>query len=554
MVPSNSTSLNICRPLSLWLLFLLIFAVTPVVGAAEHYFRFQIESKAELDWLTRIISIDNVQADTVFAYANDDQFARFGELAYDYLELPHPGTLIKPAMTSARSAMLEWDSYPTYETYVDMMYQFAADYPQICRTERFGYSEEGRELLMVKISDNVDEPEVEPEFMYSSTMHGDETTGYVLMLRLIDYLLSNYGTDAQVTAIVDSMEIWINPLFNPDGTYSAGNHTVSGATRGNANGVDLNRNFPDPDDGPHPDGHAWQAETMAMMDFAESHRCILAANFHGGAEVVSYPWDTWVHLHADNNWYISLSRDYADSAQAYSPANYMTQLDDGITNGYDWYPIVGSRQDFMNYYQGCREVTIELSRVKLLPADQLPAHWDYNRVALLEYLDNARTGIRGVVTDSVTGDPLTAAISVVNHDIDSSEVFTDPAVGDYYRLIEAGTFDLVFTSPDYMPDTVENVQVVDGSAVMVNVALRTVTIEPPCCVGIRGNVDNDPLDTTDISDLTALVSYLFGGATPPICPEEANIDGDDGEMVDISDLTYLADYMFAGGPPPPACP
>jgi hypothetical protein len=293
---------------------------------------------------------------------------------------------------------------------------------------------------------------------------------------------------------------------------------------------------------------------MAMMDFAESHRCILAANFHGGAEVVSYPWDTWVHLHADNNWYISLSRDYADSAQAYSPANYMTQLDDGITNGYDWYPIVGSRQDFMNYYQGCREVTIELSRVKLLPADQLPAHWDYNRVALLEYLDNARTGIRGVVTDSVTGDPLTAAISVVNHDIDSSEVFTDPAVGDYYRLIEAGTFDLVFTSPDYMPDTVENVQVVDGSAVMVNVALRTVTIEPPCCVGIRGNVDNDPLDTIDISDLTALVSYLFGGATPPICPEEANIDGDDGEMVDISDLTYLADYMFAGGPPPPACP
>ncbi len=51
--------------------------------------------------------------------------------------------------------------------------------------------------------------------MYSATMHGDETTGYILMLRLIDYLLSNYGADPQVTNILDNMEVWIYPLANP---------------------------------------------------------------------------------------------------------------------------------------------------------------------------------------------------------------------------------------------------------------------------------------------------------------------------------------------------
>jgi hypothetical protein len=190
----------------------------------------------------------------------------------------------------------------------------------------------------------------------------------------------------------------------------------------------------------------------------------------------------------------------------------------------------------------------------LLAADQLPAHWDYNRVALLDFLESALVGIHGVVTDSVTGDPLAATISVLDHDIDSSEVYTDPAIGDYHRLIAAGTFDLVFTSPNYVPETVENAQVVDGSAVRVNAALQPVPIEPPCCAGIRGNVNDDPLDTTDISDLTALVDFFFGSGEPPVCPEEANIDGDAGETLDISDLTYFADYMFSGGPPPPACP
>ena len=89
------------------------------------------------------------------------------------------------------------------------------------------------------------------------------------------------------------MEIYITPLANPDGTYHGGNNTVSGAWRGNANGIDLNRNYWDPADGQHPDGEVWQTETIANMNFMAAHHFVISANFHGGAEVVNYPWDTW---------------------------------------------------------------------------------------------------------------------------------------------------------------------------------------------------------------------------------------------------------------------
>jgi len=186
-------------------------------------------------------------------------------------------------------------------------------------------ADRNEDLLFAKISDNVNVEEDEPEVMYTSTMHGDETTGYVLMLRLIDSLLSTYGSDSLVTRLVDSCEIWINPLANPDGTYYGGNSSVYSARRYNANNVDLNRNYPDPEDGDHPDGNSWQAETVAFMAFAEAHSLVISTNIHGGAEVLNYPWDTWSQRHADDNWWIDISRMFADTVHAYSPAGYLLQ-------------------------------------------------------------------------------------------------------------------------------------------------------------------------------------------------------------------------------------
>ncbi len=71
---------------------------------------------------------------------------------------------------------------------------------------------------------------------------------------------------------------------------------------------------------------------------------------------------------------------------------------------------------------------------------------------------------------------------------------------------------------------------------------------PNCCVGIRGNVDADPEDLTDLSDLMAVIDFLFLGGTISGCPVEANVDGSADGLVDISDLQKLTDYLFFDQP------
>jgi hypothetical protein len=460
----------------------LILLSVSILSAApsEYYFKFHINSHEELGKLTRIISIDNVRDLTVFAYANDDQLRDFESMGYSYEPLPHPGTLIQPEMSADKFDAKAWDVYPTYDAYISMMNQFAIDYPGLCQIVNAGSTVEGRSILFARISDNVADEEDEPEVMYTSSMHGDEITGYVSMLRLIDSLLVSYGTDSLITRLVDSCEIWINPLANPDGTYASGNSSVYGATRYNANGVDINRNFPDPKGGPHPDGNGWQPETIVMMDFAEDHSFVISGNHHGGAEVINYPWDTWSRLHVDTDWWEMICHEFADSAQYYSPSGYMNGFDDGITNGYAWYSIEGGRQDYMNYWHGCREVTMEISDTKLIPASQLPAHWTYLRVSFLNWLEQGLYGIRGVVTDAETGDPVFATITIVWHDsdLDSSRVFTDPDVGDYHRMIEAGIYDVRIDALGYESKTIKSVVVSNGAGTRADAALTPMPNEP----------------------------------------------------------------------------
>lgn len=82
--------------------------------------------------------------------------------------------------------------------------------------------------------------------------------------------------------------------------------------------------------------------------------------------------------------------------------------------------------------------------------------------------------------------------------------------------------------------------------------ILTVTYLVPCCVNIRGDVNNDGADAT-ILDLSYLVDNIFRGGPPADCPEEADLDGN-GVTSTILDLTYLINGIFRGGPSPPACP
>ncbi len=85
-----------------------------------------------------------------------------------------------------------------------------------------------------------------------------------------------------------------------------------------------------------------------------------------------------------------------------------------------------------------------------------------------------------------------------------------------------------------------------------HIPVRIVTVNQPSCCQMRGNVNG--VGEIDISDLTQLVLFLFGGGLPPGCPEGADVDNSGGEQpVTISDVTYLVSYLFLGGPAPAVC-
>jgi hypothetical protein len=444
---------------------------------SEIYFSFQIFDRDEITSLTKIISIDNVKGKEVYAYANRNEFDHFLDLGYKYILLPLPGSLLNESdlhmggNQKSPSSGIIWNFYPTFEQYVSYMQEFAANNPAICRLDTLGYSTDGRLLLAVKLSDSVNVSRAKPEFFYTSTMHGDETVGYILMLHLIDSLISGYGSVTRITNLLNNYQIYINPLANPDGTYAGGNNSVYGAQRYNANGVDLNRNFPDPEAGPHPDGLPWQDETKAFMHYDSIHHFVMSANFHAGDEVVNYPWDTWEKLHADDAWFQFVSHEYADTVHLYSYSGYMSEFNDGITDGYAWYQVQGGRQDYTTYFHYGREVTIELSYIKIMYADSLLSYWNYNKRSFLNYIEESSYGINGKITDTLTGAPLSAEIMIAGHDIDNSWEYSNTSTGWYYRPIIQGDWALTFTCSGYYPKTVHGVNVVNRSTTLLNVRM-----------------------------------------------------------------------------------
>jgi hypothetical protein len=355
-------------------IILIIFGNTFAQDYTEYYFKFEIKDKSKLDTITRIISIDNVKGLEVYAFATQKEFDEFNKLGYkiEFLNKDIPKSL---TMANTVAEMASWDRYPTYEVYRQMMKNFEVNYPSICELDSIGTTNNGRKLYVLKISDNVEIEENEPEFFYTSTMHGDEATGFVLMLRLADSLLSSYGSATEIENLVNEIEIFINPNANPDGTYYGGNSTVSGSIRTNGY-VDLNRDFPDPRIGAN---SPYQLETQAMMDFAKEHNFVMSANFHGGKEVMNYPWDTWYssqNPHSDTDWFKQVCTDYVTAARLILPS-YMTNITtDGVTQGADWYMINGGRQDYMTFYHQCREVTIEISSTKLIASESLNNYWN----------------------------------------------------------------------------------------------------------------------------------------------------------------------------------
>ena len=435
----------------------------------EYYFTLSVDDPTVINEISQVCSVDATDGRTIVAYANQREYDKLLSLGYQP-ELQTPPSLRANVTMWNGQGTYNWDSYLTYPQYVSMMESFPdkAVEGRTCTLFSLGTlsTSAHRQLLGVRINNG--NPEGKPKFLYTSTMHGDEITGMILMLRLIDELCTS--TDSRIVDLVNDLDIYIMPLTNPDGTYKGGDNTVNSAQRYNGHNIDLNRNYKDYYKGNHPDNNSYEDETVWTMAFGDSLLFTMSANYHGGAEVMNYPWDAVYDDHADKDWYEYVCTEYVRIArQVYS--SYMSDTySDGVTNGAAWYVITGSRQDYMNAYGQCREVTVECSSTKTPDASQLPNFWNYNHNSMLAFMEQCRNGVHGVVRDATTGEPMQGVtVTVLNHDSETSFVTTH-SVGDFHRPIKGGSYTFKFTKDGYCAEEM-NVTLADDQRVDLEVYL-----------------------------------------------------------------------------------
>jgi len=421
------------------------------------------------DELTNLISlnidIDNVKnKNEVYAYVTEYEFNQLAQQGYQIEKIPDRAKIYADSLWAATQfSSNPLAEYHSFDELTTELQQLAQQYSGICLLASIGKSLQNRDLWIMKISDNIAVAEYEPEFKYISSMHGNEPVGMELCIYLIHYLLENYGVDPRITRIVDETELWIMPLMNPDGYIAR--------QRANSNGVDLNRNFPDRISDPFNTPGGRELETQAVMNFSNEHTFVLSANFHAGALVTNYPYDsneTGNPVYTtcpDDQLFIELCKTYSSHN---SPMWNSPYFPDGITNGADWYVVYGGMQDWNYVWLGCNEVTIELNDNKWPDAAHLPALWEDNRESMLSYIEAVNWGARGIVSDALTGQPLAATIEVVGID---HKVYSDADMGDYYRMLLPGQYKFRFSADGYFSQEVDSILVLQNYITYLNVQL-----------------------------------------------------------------------------------
>ncbi len=313
----------------------------------------------------------------IIDHVSSEGFELYGERGLsEYLDQKN---VLHFDMKSLKNKMLA--DYPTHADLTRKLQAAVAKLPGRMKLFSIGKSIKGKDLWVVKISDNVETDETEPEFKYISSMHGDEITGRELTTFMIEEIADKYGKDKMITDLVDNTEIFIMPSMNPDGSELR--------QRANANNVDLNRNFPDWNSGAQNNSAGAQQENKAVMAWQGSRQFALSANFHGGSVVVNYPWDATYDRHPMDKFIQELSTVYAELNPEMRNSS---EFHGGITNGADWYVVKGGMQDWSVFFHNDLQVTIELSGTKWPSYSDIPAFWKSNRDSMYAYMKQVHRG------------------------------------------------------------------------------------------------------------------------------------------------------------------
>ena len=267
--------------------------------------------------------------------------------------------------------------YHTYAQMTALLQNLAVTYPSIMSLTSIGKTYKGRDLWMVKISDNVNQQETEPEVLFMGAYHGNEKPGYEVCLYFIQYLVEHYQNTStpEVREIINTTQIYVLPMVNPDGVEAderknaEPNHGFFGFNPlVTSHGVDLNRNY----------GYRWyflflfpkmlsgstsfidasevyrgpspfsENETQAIQQFVDTHNITIAITYHTYGQLVLYPWGYMILPPKDKSLFISIGENIT------SIDNYTLEQSIFL------YPTLGDACDWMYGTRGVLAYTIEL--------------------------------------------------------------------------------------------------------------------------------------------------------------------------------------------------
>ncbi|MFB9962417.1 M14 family zinc carboxypeptidase [Sinosporangium siamense] len=302
-----------------------------------------------------------------------------------------------------------------YHNYAEMtaaVNQIVADHPSIARKISYGSSYQGRDLMAIKISDNVNTDENETEVLLTHHQHAREHLTVEMAIYTLNLLTDNYGSDPRITDLVNSREIWIMPDLNPDGgeydiatgsyrSWRKNRQPNSGST---AVGTDMNRNWnynwgccngssPTPSSDTYRGSAAESApEVRAAADFVRSRvvggvqQIKAHIDWHTYSELILWPYG---YTFADTA--PGLTQDDRDAHAALGQSM-------ASTNGYtpeqasDLYITDGTINDFMWGVHKIFSYTFEMYPVGASPGfyppdEQIVPQTTRNREALLRFLE-----------------------------------------------------------------------------------------------------------------------------------------------------------------------
>jgi len=438
----------------------------------------RIPNRVAVRSLTRGFEVYGVTDSTVTVVATDDELSRLRALGYS------PRITLDDYQAWVDSVLLV---YRTYAQVCSTMTALAGDYPSVCRLETLGFSVQDRPILMMRVTDNPQFEEAEPEFRILGPHHGDEKIASEIALSFLQYVLASCDTSTAVHNMVDSTELWVIPIVNVDG------HVAN--RRSNASGVDLNRDY----------GYRWsgmggsqspfsQPETRLIRQHGIDNNIAIEFEYHSIASYVNYLWDNHPADPPDSTFIATLAAEYADSTYG----SGTTQL--VPVNGYDWYEVDGSCQDASFGLFGNIAYTIETEQ----PNQQvrIDSICVANRRALLGLIRACRLGVKGIVRDSLTGSPLFARLSV-----DSPlrwDCHTDPALGDFHKPLSAGTYTLTAHAQGYLAKTITGIVVPHGGTAIANFDLAPDTTGKAHIEEMVWLVRSDPSEVMPTTSILAL--------------------------------------------------